>query len=83
MDQFPKRKDNFASIIQHDLPLSKEMMGGGLFDSGWKLFRNQYSKGGQGDLLFASSSCSYVSIRRMDKQNAFRLITLMALPIHT
>ena len=27
-----KRKDNFASILQHDLPLSKEMMGGGLFD---------------------------------------------------
>ena len=27
-----KRKDNFATIIQHDLPLKKEMMGGGLYD---------------------------------------------------
>ena len=27
-----KRKDNFPVIIQQDLPLQKEMMGGGLFD---------------------------------------------------
>ena len=27
-----KRKDNFPMILQHDLPLFKEMMGGGIFD---------------------------------------------------
>ncbi len=27
-----KRKDNFPLILQHDLPLSPQMMGGGLFD---------------------------------------------------
>lgn len=27
-----KRKDNFCLILQHDLPLTKEMMGGGLFN---------------------------------------------------
>jgi S1-C subfamily serine protease len=27
-----KRKDNFPMIIQHDLPLPKEAMGGPLFD---------------------------------------------------
>ncbi len=27
-----KRKDNFSQILQHDLPLKKEMMGGGLYD---------------------------------------------------
>ena len=27
-----KRKDNFPMVIQHDLPLEKQLMGGGLFD---------------------------------------------------
>ena len=27
-----KRKDNFSLILQHDLPVTKEMMGGGLFN---------------------------------------------------
>ena len=27
-----KRKDNFSLVLQHDLPMSREMMGSGLFD---------------------------------------------------
>ena len=27
-----KRKDNFTMVLQHDLPLAKEAMGGPLFD---------------------------------------------------